>query len=55
MDKGKAKGAEAPLISWLGDDVTGAAAVMEVLTFGGLPSILFLGPPTAEQLPATRM
>jgi uncharacterized protein YgbK (DUF1537 family) len=50
VDKGKAKGAEAPLIGWLGDDVTGAAAVMEVLTFGGLPSILFLGPPTAEQL-----
>ena len=30
-----------PWIGWLGDDFTGAAAVMEVLAFAGLPSVLF--------------
>lgn len=30
-----------PWITWLGDDFTGSAAVMEVLTFAGLPSVLF--------------
>lgn len=39
-----------PLIAWFGDDFTGASAVMEVLSFAGLPSILFLEPPTQEQL-----
>ncbi len=39
-----------PLVAWYADDFTGAAAVMEVLTFAGLPSMLFLEPPTAEQL-----
>jgi uncharacterized protein YgbK (DUF1537 family) len=39
-----------PLIAWYGDDFTGAAAVMEVLTFAGLPSVLFLEPPSALQL-----
>ncbi|TNB89661.1 four-carbon acid sugar kinase family protein, partial [Paracoccus marcusii] len=34
-------------LAWLGDDFTGAAAVMEVLTFAGLPSVLFTEPPTA--------
>lgn len=38
-----------PLVAWYGDDYTGAAACMEVLTFAGLPSVLFLDPPTAEQ------
>jgi uncharacterized protein YgbK (DUF1537 family) len=38
------------LVAWYGDDFTGAAAVMEVLTFAGLPSVLFLAPPTAEAL-----
>ncbi|MEM0949014.1 MAG: four-carbon acid sugar kinase family protein [Pseudomonadota bacterium] len=38
------------LIAWYGDDYTGAAAVMEVLTFSGLPSVLFLDIPTPEQL-----
>ena len=38
------------LIAWYGDDFTGAAAVMEVLTFAGLPSTLFLDVPTSEQL-----
>ncbi len=41
---------EGLLIGWYGDDFTGAAAVMEVLTFAGLPSVLFLAPPTGEQL-----
>lgn len=35
----------APLIAWLGDDFTGSAAVMEVLTFAGLPSVLFTSIP----------
>ncbi len=30
-----------PLIGWLGDDFTGAAAVMEVLAFAGIPAVLF--------------
>ena len=38
---------EAPLVCWLGDDFTGSAAVMEVLTFAGLPSILFMDVPDA--------
>lgn len=38
------------LLAWYGDDFTGAAAVMEVLTFAGLPSALFLAPPTPAQL-----
>jgi uncharacterized protein YgbK (DUF1537 family) len=42
--------AEQPVLAWLGDDFTGAAAVMEVLTFGGLPSVLFLDPPTPERM-----
>ncbi len=38
-----------PVVAWYGDDFTGAAAVMEVLTFGGLPSVLFLDVPTQAQ------
>jgi len=38
------------LVSWYGDDFTGSAAVMEVLSFAGLPSVLFLDLPTAAQL-----
>lgn len=41
-----------PLVGWLGDDFTGAAAVMEVLTFSGLPSILYLSQP--QSMPQTR-
>lgn len=41
---------EGPLVAWYGDDFTGSAAVMEVLTFAGLPSVLFLEPPTPAQL-----
>ena len=38
------------LVSWYGDDFTGASAVMEVLTLAGLPSVLFLEIPTAALL-----
>ncbi len=38
------------LIAWYGDDFTGAAAVMEVLAFAGLRSMLFLDVPTPAQL-----
>ncbi len=41
---------EGPLVTWYGDDFTGAAAVMEVLTFAGLPAVLFLDVPDAERL-----
>lgn len=41
---------DGPLVTWYADDFTGAAAVMEVLTFAGLPSMLFLEPPTTDQL-----
>lgn len=39
-----------PLIAWLGDDFTGSAAVMEVLSFAGVPSVLFLDRPGADLL-----
>jgi uncharacterized protein YgbK (DUF1537 family) len=38
---------DGPLVAWYGDDFTGASAVMEVLTFAGLPSVLFFEPPSA--------
>lgn len=38
------------LVAWYGDDFTGAAAVMEVLAFAGLPTMLFLDVPTEAQL-----
>ncbi|SMY09980.1 four-carbon acid sugar kinase family protein [Flavimaricola marinus] len=38
------------LLAWYGDDFTGAAAVMEVLEFSGIPSMLFLEAPTPEQV-----
>ncbi len=37
-------------VAWYGDDFTGAAAVMEVLAFAGVPTMLFLEPPTQAQL-----
>ena len=40
------------LLSWYGDDFTGSAAVMEVLSFGGLEAVLFLDTPTPSQLAA---
>ncbi|MCL1598663.1 MAG: four-carbon acid sugar kinase family protein, partial [Actinomycetia bacterium] len=38
------------IITWYGDDLTGAAAVMEVLTTAGLPSVLFMDIPSPEEL-----
>lgn len=38
------------LVAFYGDDFTGSAATMEVFAFAGLPSVLFLGLPTAEEL-----
>ena len=40
---------DGPLLAWYGDDFTGASAVMEVMTFAGFPSVLFLDVPTPEQ------
>jgi len=39
---------EGVVVAWYGDDFTGSAAVMEAMTFAGLPSVLFLGVPDAE-------
>ncbi len=41
---------EGPLVAWYGDDFTGSAAVMEVLSFAGFPAVLFFDIPTASQL-----
>lgn len=41
---------DGPLLSFHGDDYTGSSAVMEVLSFAGLPTVLFLGTPTPDQL-----
>ena len=38
-----------PLVAWYGDDFTGAAAVMEILAFAGLPAVLFLDIPNEAQ------
>lgn len=38
------------LLSWYGDDFTGSAAVMEVMSFAGLHTVLFLDAPTSAQL-----
>jgi len=38
------------LLAFYGDDFTGSSAVMEVMTFAGLPSVMFVKPPTAEQI-----
>ena len=38
------------LVAWSGDDFTGSAAVMEVMTFAGVPSVLFLDIPTQAQM-----
>jgi len=46
------------LLTWYGDDFTGSTDVMEALTLGGVPAVLFLEPPTAEfvqeRFPAAR-
>lgn len=41
---------EGPLVAYYGDDFTGSTDVMEVLTFAGLPTVLFLDVPTADDL-----
>jgi 3-oxoisoapionate kinase len=40
------------LLTFYGDDYTGSSAVMEVLTFAGLPTVMFLDVPTPAQLAA---
>lgn len=40
----------APLLTFYGDDFTGSSAVMEVLSFAGVPTMLFTQAPTAETL-----
>lgn len=41
---------EGPVLAWYGDDFTGSAAVMEVLSFAGLEAVLFLDLPGAAEL-----
>ncbi len=50
MERTSGNRVDRPLVAWLGDDFTGAAAVMEVLSFAGLPSILYLTTPSPEAL-----
>ena len=38
------------VLSFYGDDFTGSSAVMEVLTFAGLPTVMFLEAPDAARL-----
>lgn len=38
------------LLSFYGDDFTGSSAVMEVLSFAGVPTMLFMQPPDAAML-----
>jgi 3-oxoisoapionate kinase len=38
------------LVAFYGDDFTGSSAVMEVMTFAGLPAVMFIETPTPEQL-----
>jgi len=40
----------APLLTFYGDDFTGSSAVMEVLSFAGIPTMLFLDAPSAKVL-----
>ncbi|MCG7505374.1 four-carbon acid sugar kinase family protein [Mesorhizobium sp. IRAMC:0171] len=39
-----------PLLGFYGDDFTGSTAVLEAMTLAGLPAVLFLQAPDAEQL-----
>lgn len=39
-----------PLLSFYGDDFTGSSAVMEVLSFAGITTVMFLEPPSADTL-----
>jgi len=38
------------VLSYYGDDFTGSTDVMESLSFAGLKTVLFMSPPTAEQI-----
>ena len=38
------------LLSYYGDDFTGSTDVLEALTLGGVPAVLFLKPPTVDDL-----
>lgn len=38
------------LVAFYGDDFTGSSAVMEVMTFAGLPAVMFVETPTPDQL-----
>jgi uncharacterized protein YgbK (DUF1537 family) len=38
------------LLAFYGDDFTGSSAVMEVLTFAGLPTVMFVAPPSETDL-----
>src|SRR6187399_328819 len=40
----------APLLSYYGDDLTGSTDVMEALSLGGVPTVLFLSIPNAGLL-----
>lgn len=46
----RARRPEGLLLAYYGDDFTGSTDVMEVLAFAGLPTALFLAPPTPERL-----
>ncbi len=39
-----------PLLTFYGDDFTGSSAVMEVLSFAGVPTMLFMEPPEPDIL-----
>ena len=39
-----------PLLAFYGDDFTGSTDVMEVLQWSGIKTVLFLDPPTPNQL-----
>ena len=43
-----------PLLAYYGDDFTGSADVMEVLTWAGLRTVLFLEPPTHTAVSSIR-
>lgn len=42
--------AEGPLLAYYGDDFTGSTDAMEAMTAAGVPTVLFLGAPTADAL-----
>ncbi len=50
MDLMQATLPDGVLIGWYGDDFTGAAAVMEVLSFSGVEAVLFLAKPSPAEL-----